>query len=121
MIWEAHYSWVVEHFEVNKTMAGLQKYFYWSSLREDVGKYIRSCIACAISKPTIKKKGLYIPPPAPSRPWENIFMDYMSSLHSIKHGNDCIFVVVKKLSKMAILVSCKKSIPKKSIAKKFFE
>jgi hypothetical protein len=55
MIWEAHYSRVAGHFRVKKTMAVLQKYFYWSNLRQDVKKYIKSCIACAIAKPTIKK------------------------------------------------------------------
>jgi len=55
MIWEVHYSRFAGHFRVEKTMAVLQKYFYWSKLRQDVGKYIRSCTAHAIAKPTIKK------------------------------------------------------------------
>ena len=66
MIWEAHYSQVVGHFEVKKIVAILQKYFYWLNLRKDVEKHIRSCTACAISKPTIKKQGLYTPLPTPS-------------------------------------------------------
>jgi hypothetical protein len=33
MIWEAHYSRVAGHFGVEKTMAVLQKYFYWPNLR----------------------------------------------------------------------------------------
>jgi hypothetical protein len=32
MIWEAHYSQVIGHFKVNKTMAILQNYFYWPNL-----------------------------------------------------------------------------------------
>jgi len=96
MIWEAHNSRVARHFEVEKTVAVLQKYFYWSKLRQDVGKYIKSCTACAIVKPTIKKQGLHTPLPTPSRPWESISMDYMSGLPSTKHGNDYIFMVVNK-------------------------
>ena len=88
MIWEAHYSRTVGHFGVEKTVAVLQKYFYWPNLRQDVGKYIRSCTACAIAKPTIKKQGLYTPLPTPNWPWESISMDYMSGLPSTKHGND---------------------------------
>jgi len=80
MIWEAHYSRVTRHFEVEKTVAILQKYFYWPKLRQDVGKYIRSYTACAISKPTIKKQGLYTPLPTPIQPWESISLDYMSGL-----------------------------------------
>jgi hypothetical protein len=63
MIWEVHYSRVAGHFGVEKTVAVLQKYFYWPNLRQDVGKYIKSCTACAISKTTIKKQGLYTPLP----------------------------------------------------------
>ena len=54
-IWEAHYSQVVGHFGVEKMVVVLQKYFYWPKLRQNVSKYIRSCISCAIAKPTIKK------------------------------------------------------------------
>ena len=121
MIWEAHYSRFAGHFGVEKKVIVLQKYFYWPNLHQDVGRYIKSCTACAITKPTIKKQGLYSPLPTPSRPWESISMDYMSGLPSTKHGNDCVFVVVGSLSKMAIMVVCKKSITAKATAKIFFK
>ena len=121
MIWEAHYSRVAGHFGTEKTVAVLQKYFYWPKLRQDVNRYIRSCTACAIAKPSIKKQGLYTPFPTPNGPWESISMDYMSGLPSTKLGNDCVFVVVDRFSKMAILTACKKSIIVEATAKLFFE
>jgi hypothetical protein len=121
MIWEAHYSRVAGHFGVEKTVVILQKHFYWPKLRQDVNKYIRSCTACAISKPTIKKQGLYTPLPIPEKPWESISMDYMSGLSSTKQGNDCVFVVVDRFSKMAILTACKKNVTVTDTAKLFFE
>jgi hypothetical protein len=48
-------------------------------------------------------------------------MDYMSSLPSTKWGNDYVFVVVVRFSKMAITVAWKKSITAKATAKLFFE
>jgi hypothetical protein len=48
-------------------------------------------------------------------------MDYMSGLLSTKWGNDCVFVVVNRFSKMAILVACKKSIIAEATAELFFE
>jgi hypothetical protein len=48
-------------------------------------------------------------------------MDYMSGLPSTKRGNDCVFVVVDRFSKMAIMVACKKSITAEATAKLFFE
>jgi hypothetical protein len=48
-------------------------------------------------------------------------MDYMLGLPSNKQGNDCVFVVVDRFSKMAILTAWKKSIIVEAIAKLFFE
>jgi hypothetical protein len=48
-------------------------------------------------------------------------MDYMSGLPSTKWGNDCVFVVVDRFSKMAILVPYKKNITAEATAKFFFE
>ena len=48
-------------------------------------------------------------------------MDYMSSLPSTKHDNDCVFVVIDRFSKMAIMVACKKNIIVEATTKHFFE
>jgi len=48
-------------------------------------------------------------------------MDYMSGLPSTKHDDDCVFVVVNRFSKMAIMAACKKSIRAEAIAKLLFE
>jgi hypothetical protein len=48
-------------------------------------------------------------------------MDYMSSLPLTKQGNDYVFVVVDRFSKMAILTSCKKNITVEATAKLFFK
>jgi hypothetical protein len=99
----------------------LQKYFYWLNLRQDVRKYIKSCTSCTIAKPTLKKQGLYTLLPIPSRPWESISMDYMSGLPSTKYGNDCVFVVIDRFSKMSIMMARKKNITAEATAKLFFE
>jgi hypothetical protein len=109
------------HFGVEKTVAILQKHFYWPKLRHEVSKYIGSYTACAIAKLTTKKQVLYTPLPNPDRPWESISMDYMSDLPSTKQGNHCVFLVVDHFSKMAILVACKKNIIVEATAKLFIE
>jgi hypothetical protein len=90
-----------------KNSGSTAKSFYWLELQKYVYKYIISCTSCAISKPTMKKKWLYTPLPPPDRPWESISMDYMFNLTSTKHGNDCVFMVIDRFSKMAVLAPCK--------------
>jgi hypothetical protein len=111
---------VARHFGVETIVAVLQKHFYWLKIRQDVRKYIRSCTTCTISKPTTKKQGFHTPLPTPDKPWESISMDYMSGLPSTKRGNDCVFVVVDRFSKIVILAACKK-ITKEATAKLVFE
>jgi hypothetical protein len=48
-------------------------------------------------------------------------MDYMSSHPSTKRRNDCLFVVVDRFSKMAILAAYKKNITAEATTKIFFE
>jgi IS30 family transposase len=48
-------------------------------------------------------------------------MDYMSGLLFTKHDNDCVFVVVDRFSKMAIITACKKSIRVEDTTNLFFE
>ena len=91
------------------------------NLWQNIGKYIWSCTLCAIAKPSIKQKGLYTPFPTPSWPWESISMDYMSGLPYTKHDNDCVFMVVDRFSKMAIMAACKNNIIAEATAKLFFE
>ena len=45
----------------------------------------------------------------------------MSGLPSTKHGNDCVFMVVDRFSKMAIMATCKKNITTEATTKLFFE
>lgn len=76
---------------------------------------------CAIDKLTIEKKGLYTLVPTPNNPQELVSMDYILGFPSTKHGKNCVFVVVDRFSKMAILALCKKSITNESTNKLFFE
>jgi hypothetical protein len=99
----------------------LQQHFCWSKLRQDFNKYIRSYMTCAIAKSTIKKQGMFTPLTTLEKPWESISMEYMLGLPSTKKGNDYVFMVFDRFSKMAILIACKKSITTEATTKLFFE
>jgi hypothetical protein len=48
-------------------------------------------------------------------------MVYMSGFPSTKHGRDCVFMVIDRFFKMAILAPCKKSIRDKATVRLFFD
>jgi hypothetical protein len=112
---------VVGHFGIEKIVVMLHKHFYWLKLRQEVIKWIRSSTAHVIPKPTTKKQGMYTPLPTPDRPWKSILMDYMLGLPSTEQGNDYVFFVFDRFSKMVILVVCKNNITSEASTKIFFE
>ena len=50
-----------------------------------------------------------MPLPIPSRPWEYISMEYLLGYPTTKHQHDTILVVVRRFSKMVIVIPCKKT------------
>jgi hypothetical protein len=48
-------------------------------------------------------------------------MDYMPTLPSTKRGNECVFMVVDRFSKMVIMTSWKKNINAEATTNIFFE
>jgi hypothetical protein len=90
-------------------------------MQKDLAQYIRGCILCCTSKPTNRKQGLYHPLLIPIEPSENISMDFLGGLPTTRKGHDYLFVVVDKLSKMCILMPCKKNIKGQEAVNMFFE
>lgn len=107
LIREAHTSLLAGHFGIHKIVANLQRYVYWPNMVPKVEWYVKRCTVCNTSKPNNKKLALYIPLPVPSRPWESISMDFLRGLSTTKKGNNYIFVIVDRFSKMAIMIPCR--------------
>lgn len=82
-----------------KTIARLSKNFYSDGLREDVTKFVASCLDCQHSKYKTKKvAGLLCPLPIPHQPWEDLSLDFIIGLPPY-HGNTVVLVVVDYFSK----------------------
>ncbi|GJT18490.1 transposon ty3-I gag-pol polyprotein [Tanacetum coccineum] len=118
---EAHTSKVAGHFGVTKTLQNLQRYVFWPQMHQDVNRFGKGCILCSTSKPFNRKVGLYTPLPVPSRPWESISMDFLGGLPKTRRGNDYLFVIVDRFSKMVVLIACKKTVTGEEAARLFFE
>jgi hypothetical protein len=75
-----------------------------------VTKYVNGYVMCSTCNSTNRKLGLYSPLLVPSHPWKIISMDFVGGLLMTKGGQEYLYVVVDRFSKMCILMPCKNQI-----------
>ena len=101
-------------------MQFIQNSYFWPNIRKEVEKYVRSCKICQVSKGIATNAGLYMPLPVPTQPWVDISMDFVLGLPHTQRGNDSIFVVVDRFSKMVHFIPYKKTTDAVNVAQLFF-
>ncbi|XP_051117869.1 uncharacterized protein LOC127242392 [Andrographis paniculata] len=110
---ETHEGGLMGHFGRDKTLGALHEHYYWPKMKHDVESYVNKCVVCKITKSHAQQHGLYTPLPIPEAPWTNISMDFIMGLPRSMRGNDSIFVVVDRFSKMAHFIAYMLPLPSK--------
>lgn len=114
------------HFGVNKTADLIRRTYFWEHMDDDVRDYIKECDVCQRNK---SKKhapyGLLQSLPQPTKPWQEISMDFITGLPPCKNPRgkafDAILVVVDRFSKMARYIPCHKTMDSPELAERLFE
>lgn len=118
---ELHNNGIGGHLGIRATCKRIQEYFYWSTLRQDVGRWVRECVTCQeVKGETVRKPGLLQPLQVSSEPWKDIAMDFITGLPK-SLGYEVIWVVVDRFSRYAHFVTPQHPISAKSLALSFFD
>jgi len=87
---QCHDVKVAGHFGQDKTLDLMKRNYYWPNMEEWVRNYVRTWDACQRNKTARHKKyGKLVPVEIPSRPWEQISMDFITDLPNVKGYNHC--------------------------------
>ncbi|PKI68069.1 hypothetical protein CRG98_011665 [Punica granatum] len=82
----------------DRTLHLVQTSYFWPTIHKEVEKYVQSC-----------------------KPWVDISIDLVLSLPHTQRGNDSIYVVVDRFSKITHFISCKKTTDDVQVAQLYFQ
>ena len=110
VVQNCHDTYTTGHFGSTKTLALVQRSFWWPHMRQFVEDFVRTCDTCCRAKmPRHHPYGLLEPLPIPSKPWQSIALDFITDL-PVSKGFDAILTVVDRYTKMAHFLPCTKEI-----------
>ncbi|KAM9993581.1 hypothetical protein ACTFIZ_011547 [Dictyostelium cf. discoideum] len=117
---EAHSTIYSGHSSTNKMVNKLKTHYYFPKFINVITRFTESCQECQKNRIDRAKSGLLKPLPIPSRPWNDISMDFLN-LPKSNAGKDSVMVVVCRLSKMCKIIPCTKELKADEAAKLFWD
>lgn len=80
----------------------LKAQFWWHKMKREIGSYIAKCDICQRVKAGHQRPaGLLQPLQIPEWKWDSVGMGFITGLPTSSRGNDSIWVIVDRLSKVA--------------------
>ncbi|WVZ75690.1 hypothetical protein U9M48_023725 [Paspalum notatum var. saurae] len=105
---EAHCTKYSIHPGSTKMYQDLKKLFWWRRMKRDIATFIAQCDTCnRIKAEKQRPAGLLKPLDVPMWKWEKIAMDFIVGLPRTPRGNDSIWVIVDRLTKLAHFIPVK--------------
>lgn len=102
VLYEAHcYKFTIRPGGV-KMYQDVKRSFWWECIKRDVADYVSKCLTCQqVKEQHLRPGGLYQSLEVSMWKWEHIFMDFVDSFLRLRRGNESIWVIVYRLTKVA--------------------
>jgi len=105
---ESHESRVSGHPGSTKMYQDLKQSVWWPGMKNDIALFVSRCLTCQRVKALRQRPGgLLHPLPVPEWKWEDISMDFITGLPRTPRGNNSIWVIVDRLTKVAHFIPYK--------------
>src|SRR4051812_15817954 len=95
----------------------LRQRFWWTRMKRDIAQHVAECDVCRRIKAEHQRPaGTLQPLPIPEWKWDKVSMDFITGFPKTPKGNDDIFVVIDRLSKVAHFLPVPESITASQLA-----
>ena len=99
---EAHESPISIHPGSTKMYQDLRPKFWWSCMKREIAEYVAECDVCRRVKAEHQRPaGTLRPIAIPEWKWDEVGMDFITGFPRSQKGNNAIWVVIDRLSKVA--------------------
>lgn len=106
---EGHDSPISGHSGSNALYSLLARHLFWPKMSADVKRFVKNCDKCGATNIwRDRRQGLLKPLPIPDRKWRELSLDFIEGPPD-SNGCSTILVVVDRLTKGIILISCGKT------------
>ncbi|KAN0021499.1 hypothetical protein ACTFIU_010099 [Dictyostelium citrinum] len=117
---EAHSTIYSGHSSKQKMVDKLKTNYFFPNFIQQITRFTEACLECQKNRIDSVRAGLLNPLPVPSRPWNDISMDFMN-LPMSNSGKDSVMVIVCRLSKMCKIMPCNRELKADGAAKLFWD
>lgn len=93
----------IGHFAFEKTLAKVKESYWFSKMRRFVKKYVDSCLECAYSKSSSRRKPPLHPIPKIDSPFATLHIDHVGPFVKSSKGSTHLFVIIDAYTKFIIL------------------
>jgi Integrase zinc binding domain len=117
----AHDALVAGHLGFNKAYERLRQGVTWPEMYSKLKAYVRFCDSCQRNKTSNQKLiGLLKPLEILTERFEQVIMDFSTTLPVTKANHDPVMVIVDKLTKLVMFVHTRTDMDTIETTKKFF-